>query len=106
VQGLILPFEGLLHVSNLRDDRYQLDRRSHSLSGYRGGNSFRLGDRVRVVLESVDLEKRSLSLGLAPPDGSRGGEGTAGLPPKRVKQRPGSQRQGKKNTGRTKRKRR
>ncbi len=44
VQGIELPAEGLMHVSSLADDYYRFDRASHTLTGYRSGNSFRLGD--------------------------------------------------------------
>ena len=59
VQGIDLPAEGLVPRDSLPDDRYRYDRRSHMLAGHRAGNSFRLGDRVRVVVAKVDLERRS-----------------------------------------------
>ncbi|OHB79373.1 MAG: ribonuclease R, partial [Planctomycetes bacterium RBG_16_64_10] len=48
VQGVELPAEGLVHVSSLADDYYRFDRTTHTLAGYRSGNSYRLGDAVRV----------------------------------------------------------
>ncbi|MGA0039611.1 MAG: ribonuclease R, partial [Pirellulales bacterium] len=59
VQGVDLPAEGLVPRDTLPDDRYRYDRRRHMLAGHRAGNSFRLGDRVRVVVAKVDLERRS-----------------------------------------------
>lgn len=59
VQGIDLPAEGLVPRDSLPEDRYRYDRRSHMLAGHRAGNSFRLGDRVRVVVAKVDLERRS-----------------------------------------------
>src|SRR5262249_32976613 len=50
VQGVELPAEGLVHVSSLNDDFYRFDRASHTLSGYRSGNRYRLGDSVLVAV--------------------------------------------------------
>jgi ribonuclease R len=44
----------------LPPDSYRYERTSHTLIGRRAGNSFRLGDRVRVVVSKVDLERRTL----------------------------------------------
>lgn len=64
VQGLELPADGLVHVSSLNDDYYHFDRTTHSLSGHRAGNAFRLGDMVRVAVAHVDVERRSLDFRL------------------------------------------
>ncbi|HJS06860.1 MAG TPA: ribonuclease R, partial [Pirellulales bacterium] len=60
VQGVQLPAEGLVHVTTLADDYYHFDRRSHSLTGRRAGNTFRLGDLVRVEVARVDVDRREL----------------------------------------------
>ena len=60
VQGIELPAEGLVHVSALNDDFYRYDRASHSLAGHRSGNSYRLGDLVRVTVARVDVDRREL----------------------------------------------
>jgi len=59
-QGVDLPAEGLIHVSTLGDDHYRFEPRSHSLVGYREGNSFRLGDVIQVEVSHVDVDKRVL----------------------------------------------
>jgi ribonuclease R len=64
VQGLELPAEGLIHVSSLADDFYRYDRASHTLSGYRSGNRFRLGDTVHVSVARVDVDRRELDFRL------------------------------------------
>jgi ribonuclease R len=64
VQGLELPAEGLVAAESLPDDTYRFDRASHSLVGRRAGNAFRLGDRVRVRVFRVDLDRRSLDFRL------------------------------------------
>ena len=60
VQGVKLPAEGLVRVETLRDDTYRFDRASHTLAGHRAGNSYRLGDLVRVAVARVDLERREI----------------------------------------------
>jgi ribonuclease R len=60
VQGTKLPAEGLVHVTTLSDDFYRFDRRSHTLTGHRSGNSFRLGDLVKVEVARVDIDRREL----------------------------------------------
>jgi len=62
VQGTELPAEGLVHVSSLGDDFYRFDRASHTLSGYRSGNRYRLGDNVLVAVARVDVDRRELDL--------------------------------------------
>src|SRR6185295_10824532 len=53
-QGIKLPAEGLIHVTSLQDDYYHFDRASHTLSGRRSGNSYRLGDLIQVSVARVD----------------------------------------------------
>ncbi len=49
------PFvEGLIHISNLRDDYYRYEEERATLVGERTGNVFRLGDRAEVQLVSTD----------------------------------------------------
>ena len=64
VQGLALPAEGLVPLDSLHDDSYRYDRASHTLSGRRAGQSYRLGDRVRVAVDRVDLDRRELNFRL------------------------------------------
>jgi len=80
-QGVKLPAEGLIRVDSLVDDYYRFDRATHTLAGNRSGNTFRLGDLVRVAVAGVDLERRELDFRLIarrehapapPPAGSRG----------------------------------
>jgi ribonuclease R len=60
VMGLQLPAEGLVHISSLADDYYHFDRRTHSLTGNRAGNRYRLGDMVAVTVTHVDVDRRQL----------------------------------------------
>ena len=65
VQGLAIPAEGLVALADLPADSYRFDRASHSLSGRRPGQGWRLGDRVRVAVKKVDLDRRTLEFRLA-----------------------------------------
>jgi len=65
VQGLEIPAEGLVPLDALPDDSYRYDKASHTLAGRRAGQSYRLGDRVRVTVATVDLDRRTLDFRLA-----------------------------------------
>ncbi len=58
------PAEGLVSVASLTDDYYTHDEASHTLSGGRTGRRYRLGDRVKVEVARVDVQKRHLDLRL------------------------------------------
>jgi ribonuclease R len=55
-----LPIEGLVHVSTLTEDYYDYDERTHSLIGRRTRRRYRLGDKVKVQVVRVDLQRRQL----------------------------------------------
>jgi ribonuclease R len=59
-QAEALPVEGLVHVSTLTDDYYYYEEATHSLTGRRTNRRYRLGDRVRVTVVRVDLQRRQL----------------------------------------------
>jgi ribonuclease R len=95
-QGVKLPAEGMIHVSSLQDDYYDYDSRSHSLTGKRAGNSYRLGDVIRVEIFHVDIDRRVLDLRLV----SRLKEAPAAPKPKHEDRSPkGKQRDKKKDKG-------
>jgi len=50
--------EGLVHISELKDDRYAYDREAYQLAGENTGKVFRLGDTVRVKIVSVSVEEQ------------------------------------------------
>lgn len=57
--------EGLIHVSQLDDDYYNHVESEYALVGEMQKRRFRLGDRIRVQVVSVDREARKLDLGVA-----------------------------------------
>ncbi len=56
--------EGLVHVTALPNDYYHFDPVRHSLNGERSGQSFHLGDTLRVVVVRVDSNERKIDLHL------------------------------------------
>jgi ribonuclease R len=56
--------EGLVHISSMADDYYRYLDGSHTLRGENTRKVYRLGDKVRVQVVRVDLERRQLDLGL------------------------------------------
>jgi ribonuclease R len=56
--------EGLVHVSTMADDYYRYREQQHTLFGENTKKTYRLGDRVRVQIIKVDMERRQIDLGL------------------------------------------
>ena len=56
--------EGLIHISELGDDYYHFDATKMRLIGERKGQSFRVGDRVKIKVSQVDLEQRNIDFEL------------------------------------------
>ena len=62
--------QGLVPVSTLGAERFQHDERRHTLEGQRTGLTYRLGDRVEVVVREASPVTGGLVLGLAAHKGS------------------------------------
>lgn len=56
---------GFVHVHTMRDDIYRLSDDGTQLRGRSSGTTFRVGDKVRVEVESVDRFKRQIDFHLA-----------------------------------------
>jgi ribonuclease R len=83
--------EGLIHVSTMADDYYRFVERAHMLRGENKGKVYRLGDRVRVQVVKVDMERRQVDLGLVEIlDAVRASESNRG--PRRSKAQPREER--------------
>lgn len=63
-----MPVEGLIRMSELRDDWYQADESGQRLIGARTGRIWRLGQPVSVRVASVDLEKQDICLAPVAPN--------------------------------------
>jgi ribonuclease R len=81
ITGVTIPAEGFVHISSLTDDFYKYDRAGHVIAGFRGGNSFRLGDAVRVAVVAVNIDTRELNFRLIA-RGAAGKKGRSSLPAK------------------------
>jgi len=60
-----LLVEGLVHVRDLADDYYVLDEKHYALQGRTRRKLYRLGDRVRVKVVSVDATQREIDFAIA-----------------------------------------
>ena len=102
-QGVELPAEGLIHAAALDDDYYHYDKETHSLTGRRRGNRYRLGDYLEVTVAHVDIDRRELDFRIvrrlksAKPAGAKQGkkkptgkQGKKAKAPKKSKRRSGS----------------
>ena len=56
--------EGLIQLRDLDDDYYVLDEKSYSIVGSTNNKQFRLGDKIKVKLKSVNEEKREIDFTL------------------------------------------
>jgi ribonuclease R len=63
-QGIELPAEGFIPIESLPPDNYYYDRGTRTLAGHRSGNSYRLGDPIRVRISHVDPDRRELDFEL------------------------------------------
>lgn len=61
-QGTEVPAEGMIHITALTDDFYRFHQASRTLTGEKTKNEYRLGDRIRVVVAAVDVDRRELDL--------------------------------------------
>ncbi|MHC4196523.1 MAG: ribonuclease R [Planctomycetota bacterium] len=57
--------DGLIHIRNLADDFYKLDRKRMALVG-KQGNVFRVGNKIKVKIERIDVMKREIDFVRAP----------------------------------------
>ncbi|OGZ16331.1 MAG: ribonuclease R [Candidatus Lloydbacteria bacterium RIFCSPLOWO2_12_FULL_51_9] len=50
--------EGLVHLRDLKDDYYVLDDTSFRIVGSKKKKTYTLGDKIRIKIKAVDMEKR------------------------------------------------
>jgi ribonuclease R len=58
--------QGLVHISRLGDDFYTYDERRECLVGRRNKRVIKVGDKLLVQLERVDLIKRQIDFRVVP----------------------------------------
>jgi ribonuclease R len=70
VQLKEMPIDGLVHISAIPGDYWELESGGMGLVGQRTGRRWQLGDSVRVRLNRVDLTQRQIDFDLLDADGS------------------------------------
>ncbi|NLG60806.1 MAG: ribonuclease R [Candidatus Cloacimonetes bacterium] len=68
--------DGLVHVGSMADDYYAFHEDAYALIGQNTGRTFRLGDRVRVQVASVDRTARRIDFVVLEREGAPVGEST------------------------------
>lgn len=56
--------EGLVKTESIPDDYWEFDETSMSLIGSKNGNAFKIGEKVKVKLEGVNLEMKEINFKL------------------------------------------
>jgi ribonuclease R len=70
VQLKEMPIDGLVHISAIPGDYWELEHGGMGLVGRRTGRRWQMGDTVRVRLSRVDLTQRQIDFELLDADGS------------------------------------
>jgi len=65
VEEIETKAEGMIKLRDLDGDFYELNEKQYSLVGQKTKKKFRLGDRVRVKLANVDLDRKQIDYRLA-----------------------------------------
>ena len=63
-QGIDLPANGFIPIESLPGDKYQFDRGTRTLEGFKKGNRFRMGDKIRIRIVSADPDRREIEFAL------------------------------------------
>ena len=96
VQLKEMPIDGLIHISNIPGDYWELENGGMGLVGRRTGQRWQMGDSVQVRLSRVDLTQRQIDFELCDASGAvshgtvraarqgRGSEGRRGNRPQRA----------------------
>jgi len=53
--------EGRVRIDDLRDDYYNFFPEKYALIGERTGKTYKLGDKVTIMVDSVDIERREIN---------------------------------------------
>lgn len=57
--------EGLIAMNNMKDDFYILDEENYRVVGRSYGNTYSLGDSVRIIVKQINLKKKQMDFALA-----------------------------------------
>ena len=67
--------EGMIHVSKLGDDYYYYSEETYEMIGRDAGKCFKLGQKVKIEVDSVDLMQKTVEFVLAQEGDEEDGEG-------------------------------
>ncbi len=56
--------EGMIPITRLDDDLYTLDEDNYRIIGRRFGRIFRLGDKISIIVRSIDLQRKQMTFDL------------------------------------------
>jgi ribonuclease R len=56
--------EGMVRLKDMKDDFYYLDEDNYQVVGQRGGDKFKLGDKVYIIVKRIDLSKKQMDFEL------------------------------------------
>lgn len=54
--------EGMVRMSDMKDDYYEFDERNYRVIGRRRNKVYRLGDKVEVRIKKTDIDRRTIDL--------------------------------------------
>ena len=54
--------DGMVKVDEMKDDFYLYEEKLYKFTGEKTGNSYRLGDQVKVLVKTVDVEEKKIDL--------------------------------------------
>jgi ribonuclease R len=57
--------EGMIPITRLDDDFYTLDEENYRIVGRKFKKVFRLGDKINIIVKSIDLQKKQMTFDLA-----------------------------------------
>ena len=60
--------EGMIRLSSLDDDFYDYDERNYRIIGRHNKRIFALGDKLKVLITRVDIDRRTIDLEMAEND--------------------------------------
>ncbi|GHN32508.1 exoribonuclease R [Lactobacillus delbrueckii] len=63
--------EGLIHISNLKDDYYSYDEKSMTLTGRTTHKKYKVGMPIKVVLTNANVEQHQLDFEVYDPDAKK-----------------------------------
>ena len=81
-----LLIDGLVHISNLKDDQYAFDRKRWALVGRRKGRVLRVGSCLEIRIVRVDIPRRQLDL--EPVETKAAEQPPKATPPRKAAKRP------------------